>query len=143
MGKYSKDEIVAKARELAQMIAATDEVDFFKRAEAQIHSNEKVSRLISEIKGLQKQAVNLEHYGKTEALRRTEEKLAALEEELDAIPIVREFKQSQTEVNELLQLVSATISNKITNEIIASTGGDLLSGKTGAALQDNNKHHKK
>ena len=76
-------------------------------------------------------------------MRSTGEKLAALEEELDAIPNVREFKQSQTEVNELLQLVSATISNKITNEIIASTGGDLLSGKTGAALQDNNKHHKK
>ena len=143
MGKYTKDDIVAKARELAEMIARTEEVDFFKRAEAQTHKNEKVSRLIAEIKGLQKQAVNLEYYGKPEALRRTEEKIAALEKELDSIPIVQEFKQSQTEVNGLLQLVSTTISNKITDEIIASTGGDLLTGKTGAALQNSNNHHKK
>ena len=34
MGKYTKDEIVAKARDLAKMIAETEEVDFFKRAEA-------------------------------------------------------------------------------------------------------------
>ena len=42
MGKYTKDEIVAKAKDLAKMIAETEEVDFFKRAEAQIHENEKV-----------------------------------------------------------------------------------------------------
>lgn len=142
MGKYDKDAIVARARELAQMIADTEEVDFFKRAEAQIHENEKVGRLISEIKGLQKQAVNLEHYGKPEALRRTEEKLAALEAELDSIPVVQEFKQSQIDVNELLQLVATTISNKVTDEVISSTGGDLLSGKTGAALQNSRQHHK-
>lgn len=142
MGKYDKDAIVTRARELAQMIADTEEVDFFKRAEAQIHENEKVSRLISEIKGLQKQAVNFEHYGKPEALRRTEEKLAALEVELDSIPVVQEFKQSQTEVNELLQLVATTISNKVTDEVISSTGGDLLSGKTGAAIQNSKQHHK-
>lgn len=142
MGKYDKDAIVARAKQLAQMISDTEEVDFFKRAEAQIHENEKVGRLISEIKGLQKQAVNLEHYGKPEALRRTEEKLAALEAELDSIPVVQEFKQSQTDVNELLQLVATTISNKVTDEIISSTGGDLLSGKTGAALQKSEHHHK-
>lgn len=142
MGNYRKDDIVARARELAQMIADTEEVDFFKRAEAQIHENEKVNRLINEIKGLQKQAVNLEHYGKPEALRRTEERLTALEAELDSIPVVQEFKQSQIEVNELLQLVATTISNKVTDEVIASTGGDLLSGKTGAALQNSKQHHK-
>ena len=32
---------------LAKMIAETDEVDFFKRAEAQIHENEKVSEKIA------------------------------------------------------------------------------------------------
>ena len=42
MGKFTKDEIIEKARDLAKMIAETDEVDFFKRAEAQIHENEKV-----------------------------------------------------------------------------------------------------
>lgn len=135
MGKYTKDDIVQCARELAKMIADTDEVDFFKRAEAKIHENEKVRTLMSQIKGLQKQAVNLQHYGKFEALKKTEEKINEIEEELDAIPVVQEFKQSQLEVNNLLQLVATTISNRVTDEIIISTGGNLLSGETGAALK--------
>jgi cell fate (sporulation/competence/biofilm development) regulator YmcA (YheA/YmcA/DUF963 family) len=144
MEKYTKDDIIARAKELASMIASTEEVDFFKKAEAQIHSNEKVSSLISQIKGLQKQAVNLQHYGKAEALKKTEDKIASIEEELDSIPVVQEFKQSQVDVNELLQLVANTISNKVTDEVILSTGGNVLSGETGAEVNNKNQscsHH--
>ena len=138
MGKFSKDEIVAKAQDLAKMIAETEEVDFFKRAEAQIHENEKVRTNISTIKGLQKQAVNLQHYGKVEALKKTEERISELEQQLDEIPVVYEFKQSQAEVNDLLQLVASTISNSVTDEILKSTGGNLLSGETCSEIK--NKH---
>lgn len=141
MAKYTKDEIVARAKELASMMAETEEVEFFKQAEALIHENEKVRNLISEIKGLQKQAVNLHHYGKPEALKRTEDKIAQIEAELDSIPVVQEFKQSQGDVNDLLQLVASTISNKVTDEIIASTGGDLLSGETGAEIKNKECSH--
>nr|WP_295971595.1 RicAFT regulatory complex protein RicA family protein [uncultured Bacillus sp.] len=141
MGNFSKDEIIAKAREIAKMIAETDEVDFFKRAEAAIHENEKVRTSIKAIKGLQKQAVNFQHYSKEEALKKTEEKISQLEQELDEIPIVNEFKQSQSDVNDLLQLVATTISNAVTNEIIRSTGGDLLSGETGSELANKSCSH--
>ena len=141
MAKYTKDEIVARAKELAKMIADTEEVDFFKRAEAQINENAKIRTTISSIKGLQKQAVNMQHFGKKEALKKTEDKITALENELDAIPIVQEFKQSQIEVNELLQLVANTISNKVTDEIILSTGGNLLSGETGSQLKNSDCSH--
>lgn len=141
MAKFTKDEIVERAKELAKMIAETEEVDFFKRAEAQINENEKIRATISNIKGLQKQAVNLQHFGKKEALKKTEDKIAALENELDEIPIVQEFKQSQIEVNELLQLVANTISNKVTDEIILSTGGNLLSGETGSQIKNSDCSH--
>ena len=141
MGKYTKDEIVAKARDLAKMIAETDEVDFFKRAEAAIHENEKVRATIKSIKNLQKQAVNFQHYEKTEALKKTEEKISGLEQELDELPIVTEFKQSQAEVNDLLQLVAATISNSVTDEIIKATGGNLLSGETGSQIANSDCSH--
>ncbi|WP_066320741.1 RicAFT regulatory complex protein RicA family protein [Bacillus sp. FJAT-29814] len=136
MAKYTKDDIVARAAELARMIAETEEVDFFKRAEAAIHDNQKVTALISDIKGLQKQAVNLQHYGKPEALKKVEDKMAQLEQELDEIPVVQEFKQSQVDVNDLLQLIASTISNKVTDEIIISTGGDVLRGETGASMKN-------
>ena len=50
MTKYTKDDILTKAAELAEMIAATEEVDFFKQAEAQINENQKVRELIARLK---------------------------------------------------------------------------------------------
>jgi cell fate (sporulation/competence/biofilm development) regulator YmcA (YheA/YmcA/DUF963 family) len=135
MTQYTKDDIVARARELAKMISETEEVDFFKRAEAKIHQNETIKQTINQIKALQKQAVNLQHYGKTEALKKVEAEIDALQDKLDEIPIVQEFQSSQTYVNDLLQLVANTISNTVTDEILLSTGGDVLMGETGAEVQ--------
>lgn len=136
MGKFKKTEIIDKARELAKMISETEEVDFFKKAEAKIHENQKVAQKINQIKALQKQAVNLQNYGKVNMLKKVEEKIDQLQKEIDEIPVVQEFKESQIEVNDLLQMVTHTIANTVTNEIIKSTDGDLLSGKTGAQVKN-------
>jgi len=138
MAKYTKDDIVARAKELAKMIAETEEVDFFKRAEEKINQNEKVRGMINKIKSLQKQAVNFQHYGKHEALKKVEAEIDAIYEELSQIPLVDEFKQSQIEVNDLLQLVASTISKTVADEIITSTGGDLLRGETGSQMKNSN-----
>ena len=114
MTLYSKKDIVQQARNLAKMISETEEVDFFKRAEAQINENEKVSA------------------------KQVESKIDALQEELEGIPIIQEFRDSQIEVNDLLQLVAHTISNQVTNEIITSTGGNLLTGETGSKVKHSN-----
>lgn len=136
MAKYTKDDIMKRAEELATMIAETEEVDFFKRAEAQIHENQKVREMIASIKSLQKQAVNFQHYGKTEALKMVEEKIENLEKEIDAIPVVQQFKESQMDVNDLLQIVASVISNNVTDHIIETTGGDLLRGETGSQVKN-------
>ncbi|MEK4761470.1 RicAFT regulatory complex protein RicA family protein [Viridibacillus sp. FSL E2-0187] len=133
---YTKDQIIAKAMEIAHMVANTEEVDFFKRAEAQINENQMVREKIASLKSLQKQAVNFQHYGKEKALRLIEDKIAKIEEEIDSLPIVEEFKQSQGDVNDLLQLVSNTIANSVTDEIVESTGGDVLRGETGSQVQN-------
>ncbi|QOY34551.1 RicAFT regulatory complex protein RicA family protein [Anaerobacillus isosaccharinicus] len=127
---YTKDEIVLKAQEIAKMISETEEVEFFKQAEVQVNENLKIQQLISKIKRTQKEAVNLEHYGKSEAQKQADIKIEALQDELDEIPLVKEFKQSQMDVNNLLQLVATTITNTVTDEIIKSTGGDVLRGTT-------------
>ena len=136
MAKYTKDDILAQATELAKMIAETDEVAFFKEAEAKIHENQKVREKIASLKSLQKQAVNFQHYGKTEALKMVEEKMMKIEQELDEIPVVQQFKESQVEVNDILQIVTSAISNTVTDHIIESTGGDLLRGETGAQVRN-------
>ncbi|WP_339145876.1 MULTISPECIES: RicAFT regulatory complex protein RicA family protein [unclassified Sutcliffiella] len=136
MAKYTRADIVERAKELAQMIADTEEVEYFKRAEEQINENQKIKEMVASVKSLQKQAVNFQHYGKTEALKKTEAKLDALLAEMDEIPIVQEFKTSQTNVNDLLQLVSSYISKTVTDEIIVATGGDVLRGETGSYVKN-------
>lgn len=133
---YSKDEIIEKAHEIAHMIANTEEVEFFKKAEEQINENQKVREKIASLKTLQKQAVNFQHLGKEKALKMIEGKIAGIEEEIDAIPVVQQFKESQSDVNYLLQLVSNAIANTVTNEIIESTGGDQLLGETGSKVRN-------
>lgn len=136
MANYTKDDLIQKAEELAAMMAETEEVDFFKKAEAQIHENKRVSELIASLKSLQKQSINFEHYGKEKAYKQVQDKITAIESEISEIPVVQEFKQTQVEVNELLQLVSSAISNKVTDLIIESTDGNVLRGETGAQIKN-------
>ncbi|WP_040228212.1 RicAFT regulatory complex protein RicA family protein [Bhargavaea cecembensis] len=133
---YTKHDIIEKAKELAEMISNTEEVEFFKRAEEQINENQTVREKIASLKSLQKQAVNFQQYGKERAQQLVEGKISQIEQEIDEMPIVREFKQSQIDVNQLLQLVSNTIANDVTNRIIESTEGDLLRGETGSKVRN-------
>ncbi|WP_404452697.1 RicAFT regulatory complex protein RicA family protein [Virgibacillus necropolis] len=132
MADYTRKQILDEAKNLAQMLANTDEIDRFKEVEAKINENQKVQKLITKIKALQKQAVNFQAYEKKEALKRVEEEIDRLQAEIDDIPIVQEFKETQIIVNDVLQLVSGTIAREVTNDVIRSTGGDLLSGETGS-----------
>ncbi|MDF2946061.1 MAG: hypothetical protein K0S51_740 [Bacillales bacterium] len=136
MNLYSKDDILNQAKELAAMIAKTNEVEFFKKAEAKINENENIQQIIKQVKNLQKQSVNLQHLDKEKAQADTDSKIEQLLAELDEFPIVKEFQQSQVEVNDILQLVSVTIANGVTDEIIKSTGGDVLKGQTGSKVKN-------
>ncbi|ALA54917.1 RicAFT regulatory complex protein RicA family protein [Shouchella clausii] len=127
---YTRQEIKDKAKELANMLARTEEVDFFKRAEKKINEHLRVQEMIADIKRYQKEAVNLKHYGKTEALKEVEAKIDKLHDQIDEIPLVQEFKRSQVEVNELLQLITNTVSKTVTDEIIRSMDGDVMRGTT-------------
>lgn len=132
MTEYTRKEILDEAKHLAKMLANTEEIDRFKKVEAKINENQKVQHLIKRIKALQKQAVNLQAYGKPEAQQKVEKEIEQLQNEIDAIPIVQEFKEIQIVVNDVLQLVTGTIAREVTTEVIESTGGDVLAGETGS-----------
>ncbi|MBP1949202.1 Cell fate regulator YmcA, YheA/YmcA/DUF963 family (controls sporulation, competence, biofilm development) [Virgibacillus subterraneus] len=132
MAEYTRKQVLDEAKGLAQMLASTEEIDRFKQVEAKINNNKKVQQLITKIKTLQKQAVNFQAYEKTEALKKVEAEIDRLQAEIDDIPVVQEFKETQIVVNDILQLVSGTIAREVTNDVISSTGGDLLSGETGS-----------
>lgn len=137
MVTYTREQVLTEAKDLAEKLAGTEEIERFKEVEAKINQNDKVQRLISRIKLLQKQAVNLQAYEKTEALKKVEDEIDRTQEELDEMPVVQEFQEIQTVVNDVLQLVSGTIAREVTNRVIEDTGGDLLAGETGSKVQQN------
>ena len=50
--------------------------------------------------------------------------------------LFKSLNNRKVEVNDLLQLVSTTIANGVTNEVIKSTDGDLLRGETGSYVKN-------
>ncbi|CQR47619.1 hypothetical protein BN1058_01946 [Paraliobacillus sp. PM-2] len=113
MTTYSKEEILERAQILAEQMTNIEEVHRYKQIESRINQSEKIKKLINNMKALQKQAVNFQAYGKTEALKKVDLEIDRMQEEIDAIPIVQEFKESQVVVNDLLQQVSKTIANEV------------------------------
>ncbi len=135
MAEYTRKEVIEEAHELAQKLAKIEEIDRFRQLEVKINQNKKVQAHIAKIKALQKQAVNLQHYDKHGALEKVEAEIDRYQKELDEIPIVQEFKDSQVVVNDILQRITRTIADEVTNEIIRSTGGNVLKGETGTELK--------
>ena len=113
------------------MIAESEEIERFKQAEKKISAHMRVQELINDLKKKQKRGVALEHNRQYEAVPPLEKEMEAIQEELDSIPIVEEFKQTQQEIDELLQLVSNIIGNTLSRKVIVSTGGDPLYNDTG------------
>src|SRR5690554_6473816 len=110
---YSKEEILNKVEEISNRLDQLEEVERYKALEARLNENQKVKDLIEEIKKLQKQAVNLQAYGKVNAVKEIDQKIDAIQAEIDAIPIVDEFKSAQVVVNDLLQSLTANINDKV------------------------------
>lgn len=136
MAQYTRQEVLDEAKHLAHMLSNIEEIERFKVVEAKINQNKKLQDLIKKMKVLQKQAVNLQAYEKTKALKIVEEEIERIEEEIDRMPVVQEFKEIQLVVNNVLQLVTGTIARKVTDSVIEATGGDLLTGETGTNIQE-------
>ena len=110
-------DIMAKAKELAEMIYTSDEVQHYRRAEAQIKANEKVQSIIAQIKKKQKEIVAFERFENPAMVKKIEAEIDALQDELDQIPIVADFKQYQSDINYLLQLVVSVIRDTVAQKL--------------------------
>jgi cell fate (sporulation/competence/biofilm development) regulator YmcA (YheA/YmcA/DUF963 family) len=124
--------ILHLARNFAERLKQSEEIQRFRQAEEQVQKSETVHRLIETIKKKQKEWVHAKHYQKVEYARSLEKELEQLQYELDNLPIVREYQQSQVEVNDLLQTIQSVVANTISTKIHVETGGDVASGGCGS-----------
>ncbi|GGF97448.1 RicAFT regulatory complex protein RicA family protein [Paenibacillus aceti] len=119
-----RDDIMAKAKELAELIGTSEEVQQFRQAEQQIQKHEKVQSLISTIKKKQKEVVAFESFQNKAMVDKIEAEISALQDELDNIPLVTDFQQSQSDINYLLQLVISVISDTVSQKVNVETGSN-------------------
>ncbi|ASS65638.1 Cell fate regulator YmcA, YheA/YmcA/DUF963 family (controls sporulation, competence, biofilm development) [Paenibacillus sp. RU4T] len=113
-----RDDIMTKARELAGLIYSSEEVQVFRRAEKQIQGNDRVQTLMAGLKKKQKELVAFEQTFKNASMvQKIETEMDQLQDELDGIPIVGEFQQSQADINYLLQMVVSIIQDTVADKI--------------------------
>lgn len=120
--------VLAQAARLGRRLTETEEVRRFREAERQIQKSRRVQGLIEEIKRKQKELVHAKHYQKTNYVRLLEEELDRLQKELEDLPIVREYQQSQVEMNDLLQMIQRVVVDTVSQKIDVETGGTFNAG---------------
>lgn len=123
-----RDDVMERVRSFADKLAQIDEVEHFRTAEQMVNHSDRVQSLIDEIKRTQKELVHADHYVKPEYKQHLEQKLANLQHELDNLPVVREYQQSQVEMNDLLQLIQDAIASQVSKKLEIETGGEVRSG---------------
>jgi len=117
-----REDILAKAKELAELLTTSSEVQIYQQAEKQISGNPEIQTLIASIKKKQKEIVAFEKFQNQKMVDKIEKEIDDLQDELDGIPIVSEFKQTQTDINYLLQLVMSVIRDSISDKINVEAG---------------------
>ncbi|SMO55981.1 RicAFT regulatory complex protein RicA family protein [Melghirimyces algeriensis] len=120
------------AARLGKRLLEAEEVRRFRLAEEQIQRSNRVNKLIEEIKRKQKELVHAKHYGKSAYIRQLEQELDQLHKEMDSLPIVREYQQSQVEMNDLLQTLTNIVAQEISEKLDVEIGGDAGGGGCGS-----------
>nr|WP_145408797.1 YlbF family regulator [Paenibacillus xylanexedens] len=119
-----RDDIMGKAKELADMLGTSEEVKQFQQAESKIRDHERIQQLIATIKKKQKEIVAFESFKNADMVSKIEQEITDLQDELDSIPLVTEFQQSQSDINYLLQLVISVIRDTVSEKVNVEAGTD-------------------
>lgn len=117
-----REDIMAKAKELAELISTADEVQFYRSAEKQVQNHAEVQELIKLIKKRQKEAVAFETFQNKKMVEKINGEIEELQDKLDAYPVVSQFKQAQEDINYLLQLVVTVIRDTVSEKIQVESG---------------------
>ncbi|TVX97585.1 RicAFT regulatory complex protein RicA family protein [Cohnella terricola] len=113
-----REDILARAKELAHLVTTTEEVELYQRSEKLIQSHDRVQGLIVQIKKKQKELVAFQNTFKNPAMvEKIEAEIEVLQDELDGIPIVQQFQQSQVDVNYMLQSIISVVRDTIAEKI--------------------------
>ena len=108
-----QEDILKHADVLARRINNLEVVKDYQSIEQQIHNNKTIESKMKSLKKQQKQSVNFQNYGKDTAFRQSENQIHHIENEINNLPIVEEFRSAQYDANELLQMMIKTMEDRL------------------------------
>lgn len=113
----NEEKINLELQKLLKMIEENETIQQYKKLEARIQKNEKLTNLVEEIKRAQKDAVQFAHYNKPEAEKEALKLANQLTAEFDEHPLVVAYRERLIEANDLLQHITDQIQYKVNNEL--------------------------
>jgi cell fate (sporulation/competence/biofilm development) regulator YmcA (YheA/YmcA/DUF963 family) len=118
-----REDIIAKAKQLAELLGQSEEADIYRKAERQVNEHAEIQRIIAAIKKKQKEIVAFETTFKNQDMvNKIEKEIDQLQHQLDEFPIVSQFKQTQEDLNYILQLIVNIIHDTLSEQIQIETG---------------------
>ncbi|MHC5228858.1 YlbF/YmcA family competence regulator [Enterococcus sp. LJL99] len=111
------EEINKELSRLLSLIGEDEVIIRYKELEKKIKENEKLTKLVEEIKAAQKDAVQFAHYGKPEAEKEAISRADALTQQFDDHPLVIAYREQLIEANDLLQYITDRIQYRINEEL--------------------------
>lgn len=110
---YSRDDVISATKQLSEHIHQLEMVQNYQLIEKRVHENERLKHYMNHLKRSQKQSVNFQNYNKPVAYKQSEDSINAIKSDIDEIPIVNQFREAQNETNELLQLITKTLYQRL------------------------------
>lgn len=110
---YSRDDVISATKQLSEHIHQLEMVQNYQLIEKHVHENERLKHYMNHLKRSQKQSVNFQNYNKPVAYQQSEDSINAIKSDIDEIPIVNQFREAQNETNELLQLITKTLYQRL------------------------------
>ncbi|MBX5435613.1 MAG: YlbF family regulator [Alicyclobacillaceae bacterium] len=111
----NRNELLARAAELADLLVQAPEIARYRQAEAAMNRNPAAVSKIRRLRELQEQVGEFMARGVPEVhYRHLGQEIESLFAELEKIPEVREFMDAQSAVNDLLQDVTGCLAKAVT-----------------------------
>jgi cell fate (sporulation/competence/biofilm development) regulator YmcA (YheA/YmcA/DUF963 family) len=122
-----REDIMAKAKELAGLLAASEEADTYRKAEKRVKEHQEIQDLIAAIKKKQKEIVAFETtFKNVDMVKKIEAEIEDLQNKLDEYPIVTQFRQTQDDLNYTLQMIVNMVRDTLSEKIAVETGTESV-----------------
>ncbi len=108
-----ENKLLESVEALKQLIEDDEILQHYRQMGIKVHQNEAVKALHDAYIAKQKEVVKLTHYHKKEAALQAEQELKQLEDQLFEHPLLNNYLEYQTEINELAQSMSHLIQSKV------------------------------